>query len=176
MNCTGVTQAGTDPFGFGFTWAAWDTTSHGAGLAVMAGEYGHLTGSPTYTPYGNRWLANILGANAWGSSFIVGDGGTFPNCLQHQVANLAGALNGTSPILLGAAVEGPNSVATKGAVSGMIACPANGVDVFAQFNGNGAEWKDNMQSYDNTEPAGDLTASSPLAFAWHIAGAPSGTP
>jgi len=171
-----VTQAGTDPFGFGFTWAAWDTTSHGAGLAVMASEYGHLTGSPNYTPYGNRWLANILGANAWGSSFIVGDGGTFPNCLQHQVANLAGALNGTSPILLGAAVEGPNSVATKGAVSGMIACPADGVDVFAQFNGNGAQWKDNMQSYDNTEPAGDLTASSPLAFAWHIAGAPSGTP
>jgi len=33
-----------------------------------------------------------------------------------------------------------------------------------------------MQSYDNTEPAGDLTASSPLAFSWHIAGAPSGTP
>jgi len=171
-----VMQAGTDPFGFGFTWAAWDTTSHGAGLAVMASEYGNLTGSPAYTPYGNRWLANILGANAWGSSFIVGDGSTFPNCLQHQVANLAGALNGTSPILLGAAVEGPNSVATKGAVSGMIACPPNGVDVFAQFNGNGAEWKDNMQSYDNTEPAGDLTASSPLAFSWHIDGAPSGTP
>src|SRR3989442_9296 len=101
-----VMQAGTDPFGFGFTWAAWDTTSHGAGLAVMASEYGNLTGSPAYTPYGNRWLANILGANAWGSSFIVGDGSTFPNCLQHQVANLAGALNGTSPILLGGGCGG----------------------------------------------------------------------
>ena len=171
-----VTQAGTDPFGFGFTWAAWDTTSHGAGLAVMASEYGNLTGTSSYAAYGNRWLANILGGNAWGSSFIVGDGSTFPNCLQHQVANLAGSLNGTSPILLGAVVEGPNSAATKGAVSGMIPCPANGVDVFAQFNGNSAEWKDDMQSYDNTEPAIDLTASSPLAFAWHIAGAPSGIP
>ena len=27
-----VAQAATDPFGFGFPWAAWDTTSHGAGL------------------------------------------------------------------------------------------------------------------------------------------------
>jgi endoglucanase len=26
-------QAATDPFGFGFPWATWDTTSHGAGLA-----------------------------------------------------------------------------------------------------------------------------------------------
>src|SRR5207244_12178111 len=101
----------------------------------------------------------------------VGDGSTFPNCLQHQVANLAGALNGTSPILLGAAVEGPNSVATKGAVSGMIACPANGVDVFAQFNGNGAEWKDNMQSYGNNDPAEGLTATSPMRFSWHIVSA-----
>jgi endoglucanase len=42
-----------------------------------------------------RWLANILGTNSWGSSFIVGDGSTFPNCIQHQVANLAGALDGT---------------------------------------------------------------------------------
>ena len=42
-----------------------------------------------------RWLGNMLGANAWGSSFFVGEGTTFPNCIQHQVANLAGSLNGT---------------------------------------------------------------------------------
>ena len=30
-----VAQAGTVPSGFGFTWAAFDTTSHGAGLVVM---------------------------------------------------------------------------------------------------------------------------------------------
>jgi hypothetical protein len=41
-----------------------------------------------YGAAGRRWLGNILGANAWGSSFIVGDGRTFPRCLQHQVANL----------------------------------------------------------------------------------------
>jgi endoglucanase len=158
-------QGATDPFGFGFPWATWDTTSHGAGLSVTAAEYDGLTHSRRYAAVGQEWLANILGANAWGSSFIVGDGSTFPRCLQHQVTNLIAA-----PPLVGAAVEGPNGQATSGLVSGMRLCPANGVNTFAQFNGHGAEWKDNMQSYSNTEPAIDLTASSPLAFAWQMVG------
>jgi endoglucanase len=165
-----VAQAGTDPFGFGFTWAAWDTTTHGAGLSVQASEYDQLSGTSTYAVYADRWLANILGANAWGLSLIVGDGSTYPKCLQHQVANLAGSLTGGSPVLAGAAVEGPNASPTHGAVSGMIACPANGADTYAPFNGHGAQFLDNMQSYDNTEPAIDLTASSPLAFARQMAG------
>jgi endoglucanase len=165
-----VAQGTTEPFGFGFPWDVYDTTSHGAGLSVMASEYDQLTGTQAYGAYSQQWLANILGANAWGSSFIVGDGSTFPHCLQHQVANLAGHLDGTPPVLAGAAVEGPNGTATKGFVTGMNLCPANGIDTFAQFNGHHAEWKDDMQSFSNTEPAVDLTAASPLAFARQMAG------
>jgi endoglucanase len=165
-----LAQGATEPFGFGFPWGTWDTTSHGAGLSVMASEYDQLTGTHAYGAYSQVWLANILGANAWGSSFIVGDGTTFPHCLQHQVANLAGSLDGSPPVLAGAAVEGPNGTATRGLLSGMNPCPANGVDAFARFNGHRAEWKDDMQSYSNTEPAIDLTASSPLAFARQMAG------
>ncbi len=165
-----VVQGTTDPFGFGFPWNVYDTTSHGAGLSIMASEYDQLTGTNAYSGYSQEWLANILGANAWGSSFIVGDGSTFPHCLQHQVANLAGSLDGSPPVLAGAAVEGPNGTATKGFVTGMNLCPANGVDTFAQFNGQHAEWKDDMQSFSNTEPAVDLTAASPLAFARQMAG------
>ena len=164
-----VAQAGTDPFGFGFPWATFDTTSHGAGLVVMAGEYDHLTGTTTYASHGVQWLANILGANAWGTSLIVGDGSTFPHCMQHQVANLAGSLDGSPPVLAGAAVEGPNKFAAKGLVSGMVTCPANGVDQFAPFNGSTAMFQDNVQSWSTVEPAVDLTATSPLAFAWQIA-------
>lgn len=172
----GVTQASKDPFGFGFTWAAWDTTSHGGGLVVTANEYDYLTNSTAYAAYGNRWQANVLGANAWGTSLIVGDGSTFPLCMQHQVTNLVAVPPNGPPFLYGAAVEGPNASATKGAVTNMVACPPNGVDQFAAFNGNGAVYQDNMQSYDTVEPAIDLTASSFLGFAWEIAGAPSGTP
>jgi len=171
-----VAKAGTDAFGFGFPWNVYDTTSHGAGLAVMASEYTFLSGANTYTDFGNRWLSNILGTNAWGTSLIVGDGSTFPDCMQHQVANLVPVPPNGPPFLFGAAVEGPNSIAAKGTLSGMVACPPNGVDVFAQFNGSGAVYKDNVQSFSTVEPAIDLTASSPLAFAWQIAGAPSGTP
>ena len=170
-----VAQGNTDPFGFGFPWNVYDTTSHGAGISVMAAEYVFLTGTNTYAVNSSRWLGNILGADAWGTSLIVGNGSTFPHCMQHQVANLAGSLDGAAPVLAGAAVEGPNSIAAKGTLSGMRACPIDGVDVFAQFNGK-AVYKDFVQSYSTVEPAIDLTASSFLAFSWQISGAPSGTP
>jgi endoglucanase len=171
-----VTQAGKDPFGFGFPWNTYDTTSHGGGLVIMANEYDNLTSSTTYAAYASRWQANVLGANAWGTSLIVGDGDTFPLCMQHQVTNLVPMPPNGPPFLLGAAVEGPNSAASKGLLTGMVACPPNGVDQFAAFNGNGAVYKDNVQSYSTVEPAIDLTSSSFLAFSWNVAGAPSGTP
>jgi hypothetical protein len=96
--------------------------------------------------------------------------------MQHQVTNLVPSPPNGPPFLKGAVVEGPNSAAAKGALSGMVACPPNGVDSFAPFNGNGAVYKDNVQSYSTVEPAIDLTASSFLAFSWVMAGAPSGTP
>jgi endoglucanase len=176
-----IAQTNTDPFGFGFPWATYDTTSHGAGLAVMAAEYSFLNGpvlSGGMSPavYASRQLANIMGTNAWGTSLIVNDGTTFPLCMQHQVANLVPVPPNGPPFLSGAAVEGPNSFAAKGTLSGMFTCPPNGVDVFSQFNNTKAVYKDFVQSYSTVEPAIDLTASSPLAFAWQIAGAPSGTP
>lgn len=170
-----VAQAATDPFGFGFPWARWDTTTHGAGLSVMASMYDALTGTNAYADFAGRWLANILGANAWGSSFIVGDGTTFPHCMQHQVTNLIGSLDGSPPILAGAAVEGPNRTAASGAVTNMRACPPDGVDVFAQFNST-AVYQDDVESYSTVEPAIDLTASSPLAFAWQATNAAVGSP
>jgi endoglucanase len=164
-----VSLGSTDPFGFGFPWTAFDTTSHGFGLSVMASEYDQLTGTNTYAAQSSRWIANVLGANAWGVSLVVGDGTTFPHCMQHQVANLAGSLDGTEPRLDGAVVEGPNRTTSKGLVSGMRTCPADGVDLFAPFNST-ATFADNVQSWSTDEPAIDLSATSPLAFARQAAG------
>lgn len=164
-----VAQSQQDPFGFGFAWAQADTASHGAGLSVTVAEYQDLTGQHTYDPLSARWLANVLGANAWGASLIVGDGTTFPDCPSHQVANLAGSLDGSAPVLAGAVVEGPSDESSKGKLRGMRRCPAQG-NAFAPFNAK-AVFKDNVQSYTTVEPAIDLTASSPLAFSWQIASA-----
>jgi endoglucanase len=164
-----LAQAATDPFGFGFPWATWDTTSHGAGLSVMASEYDQLSGTNTYADFSVRWLNNILGANAWGSSFIIGDGSTFPHCPHHQVANLIGSLDGTPPVLNGAAVEGPNGTLYSGFLTGMRNCPPDNSDPFAQFNSK-AKFKDDIESFSTVEPAVDLTATSPLAFARQAAG------
>src|SRR5213078_3732380 len=141
-----VAQASTDPFGFGFPWATWDTASHGAGLSVMASEYAALTGSRTYAADASGWLGNILGANAWGSSFVVGDGAVFPHCMQHQVANIRGSLDGSPPILRGAVVEGPNSFSAHGRLPGMRPCPPDGRDRFAAYDGHGAVFVDDVQS------------------------------
>jgi len=175
-----IAQAQLDPWGFGEEWDNGDITSHGAGLSVMASEAYSLTNIESYNTYAQRWLGNILGANSWGSSFIVGDGTTFPNCIQHQVANLAGALDGTSggtPILWGASSEGPSTNATSGLLDGMIKCPKGGGNPFKIFNGNDgpysrpnyAVYKDNVQSYSTTEPAIDLTATSFLMWSWRLA-------
>ncbi|HEY8114324.1 MAG TPA: glycoside hydrolase family 9 protein [Actinomycetes bacterium] len=164
-----LAQAATDPFGFGFPWATWDTTSHGTGLSVMASEYDELTAGSTYADVSTRWLNNVLGANAWGSSFIIGNGTTFPHCPHHQVANIVGSLDGTPPVLKGAAVEGPNGTLYRGFQSGMRNCPPDDSDPFAQFNGT-AKFKDDIESFSTVEPAVDLTATSPLAFARQAAG------
>jgi endoglucanase len=164
-----LAQAATDPFGFGFPWATWDTTSHGAGLSVMASQYDQLTGTSTYAHVSTRWLDNILGANAWGSSFIIGNGTVFPRCPHHQVANLVGSLDGTPPVLRGAAVEGPNGTVYRGFQTGMRNCPPDDSDPFAQFNGT-AKYMDDIESFSTVEPAVDLTATSPLAFARQAAG------
>ena len=136
----------------------------------MADEYDALAGKPVYAAWAQRWLDDILGSNAWGVSLIVGDGTVYPDCMQHQVANLAGSRDGRPPILAGAAVEGPNSYAATGTVPNVRPCAANapGDVPYRSFNGHKAVFADNVQSYSTVEPAIDLTALTPLAFAVSI--------
>ncbi len=164
----GIHVAAGDPFRFGFAWDQYDTTTHGAGLTVMADEYDALAGRPVYAGWAQHWLDNILGSNGWGVSLIVGDGSVFPDCMQHQVTNLAGSHDGKPPVLAGAAVEGPNSFAATGTVPNMRRCNANapGDVPYATYDGHKAVFRDNVQSYSTVEPAIDLTALTPLAFAW----------
>ena len=171
-----IARARADPFRFGFPWSMWDSATHGTGLSVMASELARLTGERRYATLSGRWLANVLGANAWGSSFIVGDGSIFPSCIHHQVANIVGALDGSAPVLAGAVVEGPNGHLFHGFLHGMRDCPRDDVDTFEACNADRNRYRDDIESFSTVEPAVDLSATSPLAFAWQSSLAPSAAP
>jgi endoglucanase len=159
-------RGGKDPFGNGFPYP-YDQVPHVFGLAVEAALYDRLTSSQTYAGFGTGELGYALGANAWGSSFVIGAGSTFPHCPQHQVANLVGSLDGTSPILAGATVAGPNAPSNfqgLGVPGSARPCPPGGGDAFARFSGHGLRYLDAVRAWPSVEPADDYTATAVLAF------------
>ncbi len=112
----------------------------------------------------------VLGANAWGVSFLVGAGETFPWCPHHMVANLAVGADGTHPVLRGAVVSGPNAVSGSDegldeAFPEMAPCPADGGDRYATFTGHGSRFVDDVRAWQTDEPAIDMTAIAAWAFA-----------
>lgn len=167
----GTQQATHDPFGLGVPYGGPDATPHALGYTLEANFYDQMTNTSAYTTFGLTERNWVLGTNAWGSSFIIGDGSTFPDCMQHQVANLVGSLNGQPPIVLGATVDGPNSLSSfqgLGIPSGARKCPPNGGDPFKIFTGKGARYFDNVVAWPSTEPADDYTALSILVFAQQV--------
>jgi hypothetical protein len=162
-------RAAKDPFGLGFRYAGGDPVPHVLGLVVEADLYDDLTHTTTYADFAQRQLDFVLGANAWGTSFIVGAGKVFPFHMQHQVANLAGSLDGTPPIVLGATVDGPaRGKSSKGGEvpDGARATPwPGGKNPFAPFSGNGVQYTDDVSSWATVEPADDYTIPTVLIFA-----------
>lgn len=162
-------QAQRDPFGLGVGYTSGDLVPHALGLAIMAQEYDTLTGATAYRAFGAAQRDWVVGANAWGVSFVVGAGHTFPLCLHHQIANLAGSLRGSAggAILLGATVDGPqppDQLQGLALPDGARACSAPG-DPYRAYAGQGVTFADNAADYPCVEPADDYTALTALLFA-----------
>jgi len=167
---TGEDWAKGDPFALGTQLGNSDATPHAFGLYITNALYEQYGGSDQYQSFAQQQLNFALGANAWGSSFVVGAGTTFPHCMQSEIANVAGSLTGRGDIQLGAVTDGPTSPANLiglGTVSGMRACSSGN---FALFNTKTAAYEDNVVSWPTVEPADDYTAASLLAFALGAAG------
>ncbi len=160
----GETWAKGDPFALGTDLGAADAAPHAFGLYVTNELYRQAGGSDRYQAFAQQQLNFALGANAWGSSFVVGAGTVYPHCMQSEIANLAGSLTGHGDIQLGAVTDGPSSpdnFVGLGTVSGMRACSAGS---FAAFNSKSAAYEDNVLSWPSVEPADDYTAISLFAF------------
>jgi hypothetical protein len=163
-------RATGDPFGSGVDATDFDAVARAFGLVATARLYRELTGNGSYMPFETAQLDWVLGANAWGASFLTGVGDGYPRCLHHMVANLATTADGGQPALRGAVVNGPNSesLAKDGLddpLPGMRACPTDGDDRYAAFTGQGSRFVDDVRAWYTVEPALDMTAIATLALA-----------
>jgi len=159
-----------DPFALGTQLGPADASPHAFGLFITDALYQKYGGSAAFEPFAQQQLDFALGANAWGSSFVVGAGTVYPHCMQSEIANLAGSLTGHGDIQLGATTDGPSSIGNftgLGTVAGMRACSAG---QFAPFNTTSTGYEDNVVSWPSVEPADDYTAASLFAFALGGAG------
>jgi hypothetical protein len=166
---TGVQQAAANPFGHAVKVADFDAATRSFGFAATALLYQQVTGDRWYATFGTRQRNFALGANGWGASLVIGEGSDFPQCPQHQVANLSGSLTGGSKVIRGAVVNGPNGASNfidLGIPDGARPCPVvEGADRFATFNTTDSIFLDSVSAWPSVEPALDFTATGELAFA-----------
>ncbi|CAM5414546.1 glycoside hydrolase family 9 protein [Streptomyces lavendulae] len=163
----GRTRAARDPFRAGAVYTDFDSVPHTFGLAATAQLYQRVTGDSHYDAFATQQRNWALGANAWGSSFVIGAGTTFPHCPEHQAANLAGSLNGERDILLGGVVNGPNASATLKDLNSfptMRKCPEEQTNPFTVFDGRGGGFMDHVGAWQTVESADDFTATALLAL------------
>ncbi|MCR6032807.1 hypothetical protein GGQ22_15390 [Nocardioides sp. zg-579] len=141
------------------------------GASVTARLLERLTGEVPAGPVagvGTGLRDWVLGANAWGTSLVVGAGTTYPRCPHHQVANILGARAGgpgRGEELLGAVGNGPVAAAALRGLGapGAYAEPCSSGS-WRAFDGQGARYLDDVRAYAATEPAIDYVAVSVLAF------------
>jgi hypothetical protein len=97
---TGMFTSAVDPFYLGTAYSGIDVVPHAFGYWLEASFVAELNHSlaQDYLSFANTQRNFIFGCNAWGASFVIGAGSSFPYCPQHQVANLVGSLNGGSPV------------------------------------------------------------------------------
>ncbi|MFS8198091.1 glycoside hydrolase family 9 protein [Streptomyces sp. CWNU-52B] len=164
----GVARAGHDPFGAGAVYDDFDAVPHTFGLVATARLYARATGDTRYTAFSGRQRGWALGANPWGTSFVIGAGEVYPHCPEHQLANLAGSHDGTGAILRGAVVNGPNAASKLAELNGFptmekcAAAPPAGA--WTDFDGRGARYLDHVGAWQTVEPALDFTTTALLAF------------
>ena len=159
----GASRASSDIFHAGGNYTDFDVDAHTFGLLAMAALYKQASGDASFDGFATQQRDWLFGANAWGASFMVGQGSAYPKCMQHQVSNLAHSS------ALGAVVNGPNNPSQfSGGLGsyqdGMVKCPSSG-DPYSAFTGHTSRYVDDVRSWQSSEPALDMTGSAILGAA-----------
>jgi endoglucanase len=161
---TGADRAAADVFHAGGIYTDFDVDSHTFGLLTTEALYKAATGNDGFDTFATQQRNWLFGGNAWGVSFMVGEGSNYPRCMQHQVDNLAPGR------AVGAVVNGPNNVSNfedglGDYQDGMVKCPADGSDQYLQFSTVESRFVDDVRSWQTAEPALDMTGSAILGLA-----------
>lgn len=152
-------QAARDPFRAGADLTEFDSAPNAFAIVATEGLYRAATGDRSSIDLARQQRAWALGANPWGTSFVIGLGERWPQCPEHQVANLTGG------VLEGAVVNGPNArsvLSEPNSFETMVPC--RGPDLSA-FDSPTSAFVDDVGSWQTVEPAIDFTATAALAFA-----------
>ncbi len=165
----GIAHARHDPFGAAESVAEFDANSHTFGLIATVALYDRLTHSRRFRGFAGLERTWLLGGDPWGVTAMVGIGHRFPLCMQHQVANLSGSLDGSPPIDVGAVVNGPNGKdnfegGLGGFQTGMRHCTAASSRL-GRFDGHGGRYVDDVRAWQTDEPALDMTGAAIIAAA-----------
>ncbi|HEX5740513.1 MAG TPA: glycoside hydrolase family 9 protein, partial [Pilimelia sp.] len=153
-------RAAAEPFGAAVDLTQFDAAPRALGVAALARLYARASGDDrTYAGLAALQRQWVLGANPWGTAFLVGAGGSFPRCPHHQVANLTGGQ------LTGAVVNGPNAAG----LLDDLPMPAGARDCagpdLSAYDGRGSAFRDATAAWPTAEPALDFAATALLAFA-----------
>ena len=92
----GRRHARQDAFGGAEPVSEFDANSHTFGLIASVALYDRLMHTRKFRGFAGLERTWLLGGDAWGVTAMVGIGHHFPLCMQHQVANLSGTLDGTA--------------------------------------------------------------------------------
>lgn len=162
-----ASTASADIFREGGDYTNFDVDSHTFGFIATEALYQKASSDTEYAAFAGEQRDWLFGGNAWGMSFMVGVGTSFPDCMQSQIPNLAGSLNGAAPVDTGAVVNGPNgtdnfSGGLGSLQDGMKSCEK---DSGTTFTGHGSEYVDDVRSWQTDEPALDMSGSAILASA-----------
>ncbi len=172
----GRRHARHDPFGAAESVAEFDANSHTFGLIASVALYDRLSDTQRFRGFAGLERTWLLGGDPWGVTAMVGIGQRFPLCMQHQVANLSGSLDGSPPVDVGAVVNGPNGKGNfegglGGFQDGMRHCTAasRGLD---RFDGHGGRYVDDVRAWQTDEPALDMTGAAIIAAAAELGNRP----
>jgi endoglucanase len=167
----GRRHARHDPLGGAEPVNEFDANSHTYGLIASVALYDRLMHTRKYRGFASLERTWLLGGDAWGVTSMVGVGQRFPLCMQHQVANLSGTLDGSPPLDVGAVVNGPNGRdnfegGLGGFQDGMRHCAAT--QGLQRYDGQGGRYVDDVRSWQTDEPALDMTGAAILAAAGEL--------